>query len=103
MGDQTGDCTAGYSRAHTIGAAGQNYGYSRAQDQAGAVSIGEEGELLGKDVAGFEVWRDQDVRITGDLRNNAFCLCCLFADGIVKCQRTIEYPASDLPALGHLA
>ena len=43
-------------------------GHARAEHEAGAVGVGQEAELLGEDVAGFEIGREQDVGIAGDRR-----------------------------------
>ena len=44
-------------------------GHSGAEDEAGAVRIGEESELLGEHVAGFEIRDEQNVGIAGNRRS----------------------------------
>ena len=44
-------------------------GHARAEHQAGAVGVGQEAELLGEHVAGFEVRDEQDVGIAGNRRS----------------------------------
>jgi hypothetical protein len=67
MGDQIGDGTTGDPGPSTVGAAGENHRDPCAQDQAGAVCFGKEGQLLDEHVPGFEFRRQQDVEIPGDL------------------------------------
>jgi hypothetical protein len=54
-----GDGTAGDPGPHTIGAAGENHRDPRAQDQAGAVCVGKESQLLDEHVPGFEFRRQR--------------------------------------------
>ena len=61
------DRAAGDARPHAVGAAGENDRNAGAEHEAGAVGVGEEAELLGEDVAGLEIGREQDVGIAGDL------------------------------------
>ena len=60
-------------------------------------------QLLGQNVAGFEVRHQQDVRIAGDLGQDPLGLGRLLADRVVEGQRTVEHAAGDLAAIGHLA
>jgi hypothetical protein len=60
-------------------------------------------ELLGQNVSGLEIRRQQNVRITSDLGANTLCSSRFFADGVVKRQRSIQDDPLDLPAIGHLA
>jgi hypothetical protein len=78
------DRTAGDSRSNTIRTAGENDRHPRAKNQAGAISIREKTQLFGKDVSCFKVGSQQDIRIASDVRNNAFRLRGLAADGIIK-------------------
>ena len=103
MSHQHGNRTTGNSRPHAVGPAGQNHGHSCAQNHACAVGIREKAQLLGEDVAGFEIRGKQNVRIAGNRGLNAFGLGRLFADGIVKRQRPIQNAALDLSAFSHLA
>ena len=81
----------------------QDDGHTRAEHQTGAVGVGQEAQQLGEDVARFEIRREQNVGIAGDLGANSLCLGGLLADRIVESQRAVEKAAGDLPAVGHLA
>ena len=61
----------GDPRPNAVGAARQDDRHACAEDEPGAVGVGQEAELLGQDVAGLEIWREENVRIAGDLRLDA--------------------------------
>ena len=103
MGRQHRDSATGNPRPHAVGPAGQDDRHPRAEHQPGAVGIGQEAELLGQDVAGFEIRREKNVGIAGDLRVNALGFGGLLADRVVERQWAVENAAGDLSALGHLA
>ena len=89
-----GDGAGGHPRAHIVRAAGEHDRHARPEHDACRVGLGEEGELLGQDVARLEVGREQDVRIPGDLRLDALGFGRLLADGVVHCQGTVEHGAA---------
>src|SRR5262249_52426371 len=101
MSHLTGDGATGDPRAHAVGTAGQDDRDSRPEYQSGAVRVCQETELLGENVRGFQVRGEQNVRIARDVRVDAFRLCRILADRVVKRQRTIDQTALDLPAVGH--
>ena len=103
VGRQHRDGAARDPRAHAVGAAGQDDRHARAEHQPGAVGVRQEAELLGQDVAGLEVRRQQDVGIAGDLRVDALDSRRLLADRVVERERAVEQAARDLAAVGHLA
>jgi hypothetical protein len=93
-------CRAG---SDTVGPAGEDHRHPGSQDQTRAVCVGQETELLRKNVARLEIRRQQDVGITGDLGANAFGSSRRLADGVVKRQRSIQDGAGNLSAFRHLA
>ena len=103
VGREHRDGATGDPRPNAVRAARQDDRHPRAEDNTGAIRVGEEGELLRQDVAGLEVRREEDVGIARDLRLDALCLRGVAADGVVEGQRTVQHTAGDLPPLGHLA
>src|SRR6516165_7266233 len=103
MGSQHRNGTTRNPRSNTVGPAGENYGYSRSQDQPCTIGSCQKTQLFGEDVAGFQIRRQQDIRISSDRGMNPFRTCGLLADGIVEGQGTIQNGALDLSAFGHLA
>ena len=54
--------------AVVVGAAGQDDRNQGAEHQAGGLGAGDEGQLLGQHVAGFEIGHDQHIGVAGDQR-----------------------------------
>ena len=86
-----------------VGARGQYDRYARSKHDAGRIRFGQESEVLGEHVAGFEIGNDQDLGSPGDGRLDTFDLRGLGIDGIVESERPVEDAAGDLAAIGHLA
>jgi len=78
-------------RADTVGAAGENDRHARAENKTGAVGPREEGQDLCEDIARFEVGREQNIRVSCDLRVDAFGQRRLLAYGVVECKRPVQF------------
>ncbi|CPM93354.1 Uncharacterised protein [Bordetella pertussis] len=103
MGVEGGHRARGQAGLGAVGAAGQDDGHARAEHDAGGLGVGQEAEVLGQHVAGFQVRHHQDLRAAGHRRDDALDLRGLGADGVVQRQRAVQYAALDLAAVGHLA
>src|SRR5271154_44627 len=71
MRGQHGNGTAGNSRPHAIGAAGQDDWHSGAKHKPRTVGIRQKAELLGKNISRFKIRREKNVGITSHLRVDA--------------------------------
>src|SRR5262245_16754912 len=103
MSDLRGDGATGNPGAHAVGTAGQDDRHSRSQYEACAVSVRQKTMFLGENVPGFQVRRQQNVWVAGDLGMNALCRGGLLADRVVERWWAVNNSAFDLPAIGHLA
>jgi hypothetical protein len=65
MHHQHGDRAAGDAGANGVRAAREDDRHARAEHEAGTVGIGQEGELLGEDVARLEIGHEQNVGSPG--------------------------------------
>src|SRR5262249_38174147 len=65
--------------------------------------LGEEREILGQHVAGFEIGYDENLRTTRDRGFNALDLRRFGIDGIVESKRPVESATRYLSTFGHLA
>src|SRR5262245_13291647 len=61
--DEHRDGAAGDARADAVGPARQDNRDFCAQHEAGALGVGQKDQLLRENVAGFEIRRQQDIRI----------------------------------------
>ncbi len=61
-----GNGAAGETRFCRVGAAGEDDGNARSEDDAGKLSAAEVFELLGEHVAALEIGNDEDVGLAGD-------------------------------------
>jgi hypothetical protein len=95
--------TTGNPRPNAVGTARQDHWDACAENQARAVGASEKAQLLGENIAGFEIGREEDISIAGHIRADPFDLSRLRADGVVECQRAVDKSASDLAALRHFA
>ncbi len=86
-----------------FGARGQDDRHPRPEHDPRRVRLGEEGEVLGQHVAGFEIRHDEDLGAPRDRGLDALDLRRLGIDGVVEGERAVEDAAGDLAALGHLA
>ena len=104
MSRQHGDGAARDPRPNAVGAACQDDRHARTQYETGAIGVGQEAELLGQHVPGFEIRHEKNVRIAGDRRTEfpSISAACL-ADRVVEGQWAVEKTAGDLPSFGHLA
>ena len=64
--------------------------HAGAQHDAGAIGLGEIGEILCQHVAGFEIRHDQDLRPARDLRLDALDPRGFQVDGVVEGERSVE-------------
>ena len=92
-----------HARPDVVGPRGQDDRHARAEHDAGGIGVGEERQVLGQHVAGFEVGHDQDLRLSGDRRIDALDARGFGADRVVEGERPIEDAARDLAAISHLA
>src|SRR5690349_7525761 len=99
------DCNGARSHARPdiVCARGEYDRNARAEHDARRVGMREEGEVLRQHVAGLKIRHDENLRLTGDRGFDPLDPRSLRADRIVEGKRTIELPARDLPAIGHLA
>ena len=67
--EQHGDGATGEARFGRVGAAGEDGGNARAEDDAGELRAAEVLKLLGEHVAAFEIGNDEDVGLAGDGRD----------------------------------
>src|SRR5262249_11171090 len=93
----------GHARAHGGGARGQDDRPARAEHDPGRVRLGEEREVLGQHVAGFEIGDDENLRTPCDRGFNALDLRRFGIDRIVESKRPVESATRYLPTFGHLA
>jgi hypothetical protein len=103
VGVEHGGRAGGHARAHGIRARGENDRHARAEYHSRRVRLGEERQVFGQHVAGFEIGHDENLRAAGDRGCDAFDLRCFGIDGVVERQRAVEDAARDLAALGHFA
>src|SRR3954463_10888411 len=92
MGVESGNGTGRHARHHAVGPARQDDWHARAQDDAGGIGVGQEGQVLRQHVAGFEVRNDQDVGIPRHGRVDALDARRFRADGVVERQRPFQQP-----------
>src|SRR5215472_14599538 len=78
------------ARLFAVGAAGQDYRDAAAENEAGGLGLCDENELLGKHVAGLEIWHDQNVGMPRDQRGNPLRSRRSNIDRIVHCQWPIN-------------
>src|SRR4051794_11784941 len=97
------DGTAGDAGPDTVGTTRQNNRDARAQDEAGAIRVGEKAELLGEYVAGLQIRHKENVGVSRYVGANAFNVGGFPADRIVEGQGAIEDTEFDLAAAGHFA
>src|SRR5579872_5359542 len=97
------DGTRSQARAQRIRARCQYDRDARAEHDPGTVRLGEIAQILGKHIAGLEIWNDQNLCSTCNLRLDPLDLCRFHVDGIVKSERTVQQPTCDLTAVRHLA
>ena len=102
-GDQHGNGARGDARALGIGAARQDDRHARAQHYAGRVGARQEGELLGKHIAGFEIGHDENIGLPRHLGDDPFLRGGGRADRVVEGERPVDQAAGDLAAVRHLA
>src|SRR5262245_34788573 len=103
MGGKHSNSGTGNPGPHTVGPAGENHGHFGSQYKPGAVSVREESELLSKHVAGLEVGRYQNVRVSSHIGLDTFNRGRFLADRIVKGEGAVHDGASDLSTIGHFA
>ena len=92
-----------HARSHIVRARGQYDGHPCAEHDAGRIGSGEERQVLGEHVAGFEVGHDQDLSLASDRRLDALDARRLRTDRVVEGERAIEFAAGDLAAIRHFA
>jgi hypothetical protein len=100
---QDGDGATGEPRFSRVGAAGEDGGHARAEDNAGQLRAAQVFELLGEHVAALKIGYNQDVGLSGHRRIQVLDLCGFYAYGSIKCQWAVKDAAGDLSAVGHLA
>ena len=103
VGVERRDGAGGEAGPHAVGARGEHDRHAGAEDDAGGVGVGEEGQVLRQHVAGLEVGDDEDLAVAGDRAGDALDARRLGVDGVVEGERAFEQAAGDLAALGHLA
>ena len=91
LGQQGGHGAGGEPRAHAVGTAGQHDGYLGTGDDAGGLGICHEDQLLRQHVAGLQVGNQQDVRLTGNRRDDALGAGSLFVAALSKAKRAVQY------------
>ena len=74
-----------------------------AKDQARAVRVRQKAELLGQDIAGFEIRRQQNVGIAGNAGTNAFDSAAFLLMALSKANGPSRTPPVNLSAFRHLA
>jgi hypothetical protein len=82
--------TRSHARAHGIRARGENDRHARAEYHSRRVRLGEERQVFGQHVAGFEIGHDENLGAAGDRGCDAFDLRCFGIDGVVERQRAVE-------------
>jgi len=81
----------------------QNDRNARTKDDACDLCLREIFELLGQHVTGLKIGHDENIRTTGDWRDDALRLGCFRRHCIIEGERPVENAACDLAAVSHLA
>src|SRR6185312_3595434 len=102
MAKKGGYCARRQARPDIVRARGEDDRNACAEHDARRVGMREEGEILRQHVAGLKIRHDENLRLTGYRRFDPLDPRSLRADRVVEGKRTIELPARDLPAIGHL-
>jgi hypothetical protein len=77
----SGERTGRETSTSAVGAARQNYRYLGSKDQSRTFSASDVDERLVEDVADVEAGNDENIRIAGDVGQNALCPCYAQQDG----------------------